>query len=730
MKKIYFAIIILVLTNQAIAQSQFRIIHNDEFIGCYAPGMTETFRKLSQLIYDVVRQQKALIFVTQPLIGTNRMRGFYLKPYHLTGCLWDLATKTQTCKFSELQLDFDEVPKQIPRVLPSEIETILPTYGITIGEYNAAIAAIQKATMDVACCPAMTVSGSCSLSSSSVWIPGFGNMGVQAKKNQFLFSSPIDYTSPFNFPIFTEVTPDVCKTDFVNTVWAELGVGGKCDMEPTCSGDTGTDPPPAEPKEPDIIDIDAITGFVGESNFDTDGEKNYARTGVSKFYSFNLGTATHVKTETNLSEYTDNKTILYQVTTPSQSNLAPGINYTVGPGSYIVEHSSENIPLPVIRPIDISFINGPCQFNHTIGTTETKVMYMGNGAAVCPSGHRYSFNVATADTGMGKKVLFTNAPASPNPTMTLKKGTITKATGTSSVTLSTGASTDAGDYTLDFGINNGLVEDVTYTLKSEKQAVDCSTKSITLPYWSGTTTTTDKFKDPCRSLVMATQAANRFAFSVPNQTRIGIRALNSVSTSNPFLRVFGSDGTTLLWQDDNGSKDKDAMVSQVFNTGTYIFEVADAAWTNGNTSEIGFYLAAQPVSYKETCDNNITIPSTTGNIPFQIDGKLLTACNSTKKTPVRGAQYFTFTTTTATTAYIYVSAIPATGEDLIMYLSSGSKTGTQLAYGDSGSATGSQDALIQYTSNNLPAGTYTLEITSYYTGRTPTYSVFIQQFAP
>lgn len=125
-----------------------------------------------------------------------------------------------------------------------------------------------------------------------------------------------------------------------------------------------------------------------------------------------------------------------------------------------------------------------------------------------------------------------------------------------------------------------------------------------------------------------------------------------------------------------------------------------------------------PIPPTTTCDpNSLTLGSNT-------TGHWSSDCASTHRSVNHRARYYTFTLDSAATI---TANLTSTQQDAYLYLLQGNgKTGTILSANDDRS--GSTDSQIVYA---LPAGTYTLEATTYYASRDGDFSIGItQQVAP
>jgi len=182
--------------------------------------------------------------------------------------------------------------------------------------------------------------------------------------------------------------------------------------------------------------------------------------------------------------------------------------------------------------------------------------------------------------------------------------------------------------------------------------------------------------------------------------------INLVSNADSYLYLLAGDnvGNNYIAYDNNSGGNFNARINRALVAGTYTIEAT--------TSEVGI---AAPFTLSLRSDGGGASCRAVLKSGTTARGNWTAACTSVHN-PGANARYYTFTLAKATKVQIDLKS--AAADSYLYLLTGGAASGNYIAY-DNNSG-GKKDARIART---LPAGTYTIEATTYDAGRTGAFTV-------
>ena len=207
----------------------------------------------------------------------------------------------------------------------------------------------------------------------------------------------------------------------------------------------------------------------------------------------------------------------------------------------------------------------------------------------------------------------------------------------------------------------------------------------------------------CTSLHRSGRYARYYVFTLTAPTTVQIDLTSSV---DPYLYLLEGNGSTILTQDDDGGGNRNARITRSLEPGTYVIE----ATTNSTRRTGSFSLALRPAV---NCLTAIPLNQS-------VNGSWTSACNSTHRGG-RYARYYTFSLSSATPVQIDLSSATST-RDPYLFLLNGNGTGGQVIASDDDSGDGDNARI----SRTLPAGTYTVETTTFGSAQTGAFTLVVR----
>lgn len=199
-----------------------------------------------------------------------------------------------------------------------------------------------------------------------------------------------------------------------------------------------------------------------------------------------------------------------------------------------------------------------------------------------------------------------------------------------------------------------------------------------------------------------------YTFTLSSSASIQIDLTSSADTYLYLMSGSGRSGQLLTWDDDGGAGTS-SRITRTLAAGTYTIEAT--TFFSGRTGSFTMTLRS---SGGGSCITAVTLNATTS-------GAWTSACTSTHRSG-RYARYYAFTVTETVS---FRADLSSSSTDAYLYLMSGSGTnGTVLASDDDSG--GGNSARITRT---LLPGTYTIEATTYFSGRTGSFALGVSTSA-
>ncbi|EIJ34184.1 S8 family peptidase [Thiothrix nivea] len=201
--------------------------------------------------------------------------------------------------------------------------------------------------------------------------------------------------------------------------------------------------------------------------------------------------------------------------------------------------------------------------------------------------------------------------------------------------------------------------------------------------------------------------ARYYTFTLNQPATVTVDLASTQDTFLYLLQGSGADGSVLTYNDDsNGSTN--SRIVRALPAGTYTLEA-----TTYYTQRTGSFT----LSLTTTASNPVTQPCTINPLGLgqQASGQWAAGCASVHRSSNHYAGYYSFTLTAAAKVTIDL----ASQQDTFLYLLEGNDSqGALLAFNDDSNGT-----LNSRIVRTLPAGTYTLEATTYAAARTGTFTL-------
>ena len=241
---------------------------------------------------------------------------------------------------------------------------------------------------------------------------------------------------------------------------------------------------------------------------------------------------------------------------------------------------------------------------------------------------------------------------------------------------------------------------------------NCFRNLGTLP--TGTTSIDGTWNGDCASTHQSGSYARFYAFTLTRRTQVQIDLRSAADAYLYLLRGAGSGGSIVDEDDDGGSTGNNSLLDLTLEAGTYTVEATTLR--SGATANFSLYIDATAASIN--CFRNLgTLPTGTTSI----DGTWNGDCASTHQSGSY-ARFYAFTLTRRTQVQIDLRS----AADAYLYLLRGAGSGGSIVdEDDDGGSTGNNS----YLDLTLEAGGYTIEATTYGSGVTGDFALYIDATA-
>ena len=528
----------------------------------------------------------------------------------------------------------------------------------------------------------------------------------------------------------------------------------------TVTGATEAAPPSADPC---VTPLGVLTSATTESGTWTGNCDSASRGGShARFYSFTIEGATEVTIDLS----SDQDTYIYLLQGAGREgtqldhnddvetgNTDSQISRTLDPGDYTVEATTYssgitgNFILSILVPGDTTTPPGPapgpepapqptgdpCLF--TFGTLTAAATAQGEWTEDCAStnqegayAHFYSFTLETETTvtidltSDQDTYLFLLEGAGREGALVASNDDV-ETGNTDSQIIQT---LDAGGYTVEATTySTGVTGSFTVSISgpaagaTPPPADDCLTplapdaagSVVDLPgTWNG----------DCASTNREGSYARYYSFTLGTASEVTITTVSRVDTVLHLLEGTGRTGTSLFQNDDIETGNTNSQIVQTLEPGAYTIEVT--TYTAGDTGDFSLAVTGLEAGTGEPppADSCVTDLGTLGTDPVTLTSAWAGHCDSTNREG-RYARFYTFTLTQETQVTIDLHS----ETDTYLYLLQGpGRVGTTLHQNDDVETGVNANSRISET---LPAGTYTIEATTYSAGDTGDFTLTIAQ---
>ena len=213
----------------------------------------------------------------------------------------------------------------------------------------------------------------------------------------------------------------------------------------------------------------------------------------------------------------------------------------------------------------------------------------------------------------------------------------------------------------------------------------------------------------CSSTHRSGRYAKFYTFSLSGTSTVQIDLTSSTDTFLYLLSGSSSSGSVIASNDDGGNG-YNSRISRSLSAGTYTIEATTYSSGRTGSFSVSLQTSGTPPPPPTDCESSISVGQT-------LSGTWTSSCSSTHRSG-RYAKFYTFSLSGTSTVQIDLTS----STDTFLYLLSGSSSsGSVIASNDDGG-----NGYNSRISRSLSAGTYTIEATTYSSGRTGSFSVSLQ----
>ena len=210
----------------------------------------------------------------------------------------------------------------------------------------------------------------------------------------------------------------------------------------------------------------------------------------------------------------------------------------------------------------------------------------------------------------------------------------------------------------------------------------------------------------CASTHRSGRYAKYFTFTLPSSQEVTIDLQSATDTYLLLLDGDGQNGSVIA-SDDDGGDGYNSRITRTLSVGTYTVEAT--TYSSGRTGTFNVSVTTEDPLSSAQCEDSISLNQ-------NVSGSWESGCVATHRSG-RYAKYFTFTLPSSQEVTI---DLRSTTDTYLFLLDGAGQNGSVITFNDDG-GNGLNSRIVR----TLPAGTYTVEATTYASGRTGDFSVSV-----